>query len=184
MSAVTRVMGADGLLAHFRVTLQKRGSIVSASATTMVRPTKPPASVVQHPSAGHASIELIEEDGVGLLNIRGVVDEGFLGFGAIPPSVKSLIINLTNLTQMTSFGLRQWMNAFEPLPKSFSNIYLLGCPTFFVDQLVMVLSFGAGCQVLTAVAPFMCSVRSSDRRTRPSRSPRQGERTRAAVQAL
>ena len=37
-----------------------------------------------------------------------------------------------------------------------SRLYLLGCPTFFVDQLNMVLNFGGACKVLTVVAPYTC----------------------------
>ena len=36
------------------------------------------------------------------------------------------------------------------------DLYLLGCPTFFVDQLNMVLNFGGAAKVLTVVAPYTC----------------------------
>ena len=43
---------------------------------------------------------------------------------------------------MTSFGVRQWLKGMDALPKTITDLYLLGCPTFFVDQLNMVLNFG------------------------------------------
>ncbi len=90
-----------------------------------------------------------------VVNITGLVDEQFAGF-KIPSGVKSLVIAVTGMTRMTSFGVRQWLKAMEGLPKSISNLYLLGCPTFFVDQLNMVLNFGGNAQVLTVMAPYTC----------------------------
>jgi len=60
------------------------------------------------------------------------------------------------MMRMTSFGVRQWLRAMEELPKSITDLYLLGCPTFFVDQLNMVLNFGGQAKVLTALAPYVC----------------------------
>src|SRR5262249_40784792 len=55
-----------------------------------------------------------------------------------------------------SFGVRQWLKGMDALPKSINDLYLLGCPTFFVDQLNMVLNFGGASQILTVVAPYTC----------------------------
>ena len=92
---------------------------------------------------------------VTVVGVSGLVDEHFAGF-KLAAGVKSLVINVTGMTRMTSFGVRQWLKAMEGLPKSISDLYLLGCPTFFVDQLNMVLNFGAGAQILTAMAPYTC----------------------------
>src|SRR5947209_6874694 len=58
---------------------------------------------------------------------------------------------------MTSFGVRRWVDAVAELPDSVTDIYLLGCPTFFVDQLNMVVNFGGAMRVLTVVAPYACA---------------------------
>src|SRR5262249_49356402 len=42
------------------------------------------------------------------------------------------------------------------LPKSVPT-YLIGCPTFFVDQLNMVLNFGGAARVVTVAAPYQCT---------------------------
>jgi serine/threonine protein kinase len=119
----------------------------------MVRPTKPTADPVTHRVPG---IDLVTAGETALVSVGGLVDEHFAGFGTIPGSIKSLVLNVAGMTRMTSFGVRQWLKAFEALPKSIANIYLLGCPTFFVDQLNMVLNFGGSSQVLTVLAPFTC----------------------------
>src|SRR5512139_911899 len=92
---------------------------------------------------------------VAVLNVAGLVDERFTGFGAVG-EVKALVINVAEITRITSFGVRQWLQAMEALPPTITERYLLGCPTFFVDQLNMVLDFAGGARVLTAAAPFSC----------------------------
>src|SRR6185503_17072518 len=69
---------------------------------------------------------------------------------------KTLVINVAEITRMTSFGVRQWLKGMDALPKTVTDLYLLGCPTFFVDQLNMVLNFGGSSEVLTVVAPYTC----------------------------
>src|SRR5258706_8424635 len=70
-----------------------------------------------------------------LVSVSGLVDERFAGFGEIG-GAKSVVIDISKLTRMTSFGVRQWLKAMNALPKAIPT-YLLGCPTFFVDQLNM-----------------------------------------------
>jgi serine/threonine protein kinase len=92
----------------------------------------------------------------GLVHVVGLVDEHFMGFGMIGPAVKSLVIDVSAMTRMTSFGVRQWLKAMDGIPKTVTDLYLLGCPTFFVDQLNMVLNFGGPAKVLTVMAPYTC----------------------------
>ncbi|HSR99240.1 MAG TPA: hypothetical protein VLM79_19445, partial [Kofleriaceae bacterium] len=120
----------------------------------MPRPTKPPTRPVV-PAARAASVDLVAAGDASLVSISGLVDERFLGFGDVG-SAKTLVINVSGMTRMTSFGVRQWLKAMDALPKSISDLYLLGCPTFFVDQLNMVLNFGGPAKVLTVVAPHTC----------------------------
>jgi len=103
-----------------------------------------------------AAIDLKTTGEAGLVHVAGLVDEHFIGFGAIGPSIKTLVIDVSGMTRMTSFGVRQWLKGIDALPKSLSDVYLLGCPTFFVDQLNMVLNFGGSAKVLTVMAPYTC----------------------------
>jgi eukaryotic-like serine/threonine-protein kinase len=90
-----------------------------------------------------------------LVSVSGLIDERFAGFGEID-AAKSLVIDIRSLTRMTSFGVRQWLKAMNALPKTIPT-YLVGCPTFFVDQLNMVLNFGGAAKVLTVAAPYVCA---------------------------
>lgn len=105
---------------------------------------------------GKAAVDLKTAGEAGLVHVAGLVDEHFVGFGAIGPSIRTLVIDVSGMTRMTSFGVRQWLKGIDALPKSLSDVYMLGCPTFFVDQLNMVLNFGGSAKVLTVMAPYTC----------------------------
>ncbi|MDQ3364382.1 MAG: serine/threonine protein kinase [Myxococcota bacterium] len=106
-------------------------------------------------SRSKAAIEIATAGDAALVNIVGLVDERFPGFGDLA-NKKAVILNVAGISRMTSFGVRQWLNGIEALPKSITDLYLLGCPTFFVDQLNMVLNFGGASKVLTVIAPYTC----------------------------
>ncbi|MDQ3335000.1 MAG: serine/threonine protein kinase [Myxococcota bacterium] len=106
-------------------------------------------------SRTHASVELTASDGAVLVQLAGFVDEKFAGFGEVG-DVRAIVLDVSGMTRMTSFGVRQWIKALDALPKA-ADVYLFGCPTFLVDQLNMVLSFGGPCKVLTVAAPFTCT---------------------------
>ena len=103
-----------------------------------------------------ADVDVIIAGDISLVSVVGLVDEHFAGFKNLGDGVKTVIVNVSGMTRMTSFGVRQWLKGMDALPKSISDLYLLGCPTFFVDQLNMVLNFGGAAQILTVVAPYTC----------------------------
>jgi serine/threonine protein kinase len=112
--------------------------------------------VVKPPAIQQASVEAVPLADVVLLNVSGLVDERFTGFGSFG-NATSLVINVAGITRMTSFGVRQWLKAMDALPKKRTELFLLGCPTVFVDQLNMVLNFGGAAKVLTVAAPYTCT---------------------------
>ena len=116
----------------------------------MAKSTNPPVA-----TRPEATVEFVGSDDLTLLNVTGLVDERFKGFGPVNAS-KTVVINVAGITRMTSFGVRQWLKAIDSLPKAVSEMLLVGCPTFFVDQLNMVLNFGGSSKVLTVSAPYTC----------------------------
>src|ERR1041384_6716325 len=114
------------------------------------KPSQPPP--MSRPSA---VVELVTVGEAALVSVSGLVDERFMGFGDVGAS-KTVVINVSGMTRMTSFGVRQWLKGMDALPKTITDLYLLGCPTFFVDQLNMVLNFGGASKILTVVAPHTC----------------------------
>ncbi|MDX2093476.1 MAG: serine/threonine-protein kinase [Kofleriaceae bacterium] len=119
------------------------------------REPKPSRAPAQGGARPQAALETSSSGDAMIVNVSGLIDERFPGFGDVG-EIKTVIINVSGMTRMTSFGVRQWINAMQALPKTVSDLYLLGCPTFFVDQLNMVLNFGGTAKVLTVVAPYAC----------------------------
>src|SRR5688572_25520332 len=103
----------------------------------------------------HAAVDVVKDGTAALIKVSGLVDERFMGFGDVK-DVKTAVIDVSGMTRMTSFGVRQWLKAMDGLPKSISDTYLIACPTFFVYQLNMVLNFGGTAKVITVVAPYTC----------------------------
>ncbi len=119
----------------------------------MAQDPRPSSNLITRPKAG---VDVMTAGDVALVSVVGLVDEHFSGFGDLGTGVKTAIINVSGMTRMTSFGVRQWLKGMDALPKSLNDLYLLGCPTFFVDQLNMVLNFGGAGQILTVLAPYTC----------------------------
>src|SRR4051794_8284783 len=94
-----------------------------------LKPTQSPASTAR----AKAAVKVTTSDDAALVSVSGLIDERFLGFGDLGGR-KIAIIDVSGMTRMTSFGVRQWLKAMDALPKSITDLYLLGCPTFFVDQ--------------------------------------------------
>src|SRR5262249_47214053 len=111
------------------------------------RPSSPTAR-------GQASVNVVTERDAALISVTNLVDERFAGFGKL--TATTAVVDVSGITRMTSFGVRQWITAMNALPKTITDLYLLGCPTFFVDQLNMVLNFGGAARILTVLAPYMC----------------------------
>src|SRR3954469_15643600 len=121
----------------------------------MPRHPKPPRASQPPPARAAATVGLATTGDATLVTISGLVDERFTGFGDIG-APRTVVLQVSGMTRMTSFGVRQWLKAMDTLPKSITDLYVLGCPTFFVDQLNMVLNFGGASKVLTAIAPYSC----------------------------
>src|SRR6476646_1024212 len=123
----------------------------------MTRERNPTANPVSNPVVRpKAGVAVVTAGDAALVTVVGLVDENFKGFGNLGEGVKTAVINVSGMTRMTSFGVRQWLKGMDALPKTLTDLYLLGCPTFFVDQLNMVLNFGGPAKVLTVVAPYGC----------------------------
>src|SRR5262245_13515961 len=119
------------------------------------KPSTPRSRPRSTTSQFSAAIALATAGDAVMVSVSGLVDERFQGLGDVG-GAKSLVVDISRMTRMTSFGVRQWLKAMGALPKAIP-IYLVGCPTFFVDQLNMVLNFGGAAKVLTVVAPYTCT---------------------------
>ena len=66
--------------------------------------------------ASKARVEVVTAPGVALVVVSGLVDETFCGFGEL--AGEAVVFDVSGITRMTSFGVRQWMNAMAaPSPQ-------------------------------------------------------------------
>ena len=121
----------------------------------MSRQSKPTSGPLTQNVRLPAAVDQVTAGDAALVSVSGLVDERFVGFGNVG-AIRTVVLNVSGMTRMTSFGVRQWLKAMDALPKSITDLYLLGCPTFFVDQLNMVLNFGGASKILTVIAPHTC----------------------------
>jgi len=91
-----------------------------------------------------------------LVSLSGLLDERFPGFGNLD-GMKTVVLDLANVSFMTSFGVRQWLRAMAAVPPSVEHLYLTNCPPIIVDQLNMILNFGGSAKLVSMVAPFVCT---------------------------
>jgi hypothetical protein len=97
------------------------------------------------------------------LRFSGIVDENFDGAAAARGLGGQLIISLGEITRITSFGIRQWMDFIGAAGAACSAIYLVECAPRIVDQLNMVGNFAGRGTVVSFYAPYRCDYCGNER---------------------
>ncbi|MCB0309450.1 MAG: hypothetical protein KDD48_08765 [Bdellovibrionales bacterium] len=64
------------------------------------------------------------------------------------------IIDLSKITRINSYGIRQWINNLKRLNEKTSQIVFTRCPPAIVEQFNMISNFGAGGFVYSFFLPF------------------------------
>jgi hypothetical protein len=136
------------------LTLPRCGGIVAPRGERLMsREVK--ASAATPPRQGRrAEVEISSSGDAALVRVYGMLDENFAGFG--DPGASTVVLDVSGLKFITSFGVRQWLRAMAGLPATVRDVYLAGCPRIFVEQLNMILNFGGTAQILTLLAPYRC----------------------------
>jgi serine/threonine protein kinase len=91
-----------------------------------------------------------------LLRLAGVLDERFDSAQVFNDLPSVVVLDLAQVTRITSYGVRQWADAMKALPQSVHHLYVLHAPACYVDQLNMVLNFGGRAEVVSATALYFC----------------------------
>ncbi|HVS17871.1 MAG TPA: protein kinase, partial [Planctomycetota bacterium] len=109
------------------------------------------------PSASSVASERIQLAADALcLRLSGVIDERCEAGAIFKQLPTHVVVDLSGIKRITSFGVRQWSDAMKGIPSSVRHLYALSAPACFVDQLNMVLNFGGRTEVLTATALYFC----------------------------
>ena len=78
----------------------------------MSRASKPTSNPIARPKAG---VDIVTMGDAALVSVAGLVDEHFAGFGSLGDGMKTVVINVSGMTRMTSFGVRQWLKGMDAL---------------------------------------------------------------------
>ena len=124
-------------------------------------PTRPPVDGATEHSMTAASpkidVQKIAGQGHVLLRFDGAIDEDFatdeLARGL---SADTLVIDLSGIKRVTSFGIREWIGFIDRAGKQCKRIYLVDCSPRIVVQLNMVVRFSGNAAVLSILAPYAC----------------------------
>ena len=109
------------------------------------------------PRQAHRALPSIATEGdAGLIRVVGMIDEHFPGFGDLT-HLRTAVIDASQVTYMTSFGVAKWLKAMAAVPYTLSTLYLAGCPPIFIDQLTMILNFSGRARIVSLLVPYTCT---------------------------
>lgn len=94
--------------------------------------------------------EVSEKDGV--YAIKGRLDEN-ADMTQLPLDLDVLKVSFKYLKQMNSFGIKKWIAHTTKLS---GKLHLLECPSFIVEQIIMLPEFRNNAQIESIFLPFFC----------------------------
>lgn len=97
-----------------------------------------------------------EEGDITLLRIEGVIDEGFASDELAQRVRPILIVDLSRIRRITSFGIRQWMDFLRSLQQRDVKVYAIDCTARVIDNANLVVGFMQSVQILSFQAPYAC----------------------------
>ncbi len=110
-------------------------------------------------------IDKFADGPVTCLKFIGTIDEQFDG-KKIAATLKggTLVLDLAEISKISSFGIREWVDFITNVGKVVDSIYLIECAPKVVDQLNMVANFAGKGRVFSFYAPYRCDYCDADRR--------------------
>src|SRR5690242_17264962 len=95
-----------------------------------------------HTPASKLEIERISEGDVTCLRVNGPLNESFDG-RRFTSSIKAryLIIDLAGTTNISSFGIREWIAFHKALEGKVEKIYIIGCVPIVMHEVRVVHDF-------------------------------------------
>lgn len=96
------------------------------------------------------------EEKIIALQFNGTIDESF-NAKQIAEGIKDvLIVDLSGVRRISSFGIREWLEFLKIANEKCDSIYFIKCPPRIIDQFNMVANFGGKGRVLSFFAPYHC----------------------------
>lgn len=111
------------------------------------------------------NIEIFADDGMTYARFVGIVDEDFDG-KKLAAQIKDgiLVLQLADITRISSFGIREWIEFMDNLPARVEDVIMVECAPRIVDQINMVANFAGDARVFSFYAPYRCDYCDKDNR--------------------
>ena len=133
----------------------------------MVSPTEPTAetqadarqvrlTVNTDPNAG-LSIQKKLVNGIQVVSFAGRLSEVFQGARVGAELSGTVVLDLSGVTRITSFGVREWLQMLSEAENRVESLYLARCSEAVSNQLTMIRRFAGKGQVVSFYAPYLCS---------------------------
>lgn len=102
-------------------------------------------------------IQGTSQGGITYVRLNGTINESFDPQALLSEAKgQTVILDLSGVTRLSSFGVREWTNAMRSLGASVSNVYWVEVSPAIVTQLNLVTNFSGSAQVLSVRAPYYC----------------------------
>ncbi|MEQ8277192.1 MAG: hypothetical protein RMA76_30770 [Deltaproteobacteria bacterium] len=102
-------------------------------------------------------IQGTSQGGITYVRLNGTINESFDPQALLSEAKgQTVILNLSGVSRLSSFGVREWTNAMRSLCSSVSSVYWVEVSPAVVTQLNLVTNFSGAAQVLSVQAPFYC----------------------------
>lgn len=93
---------------------------------------------------------------VSIVKIAGRLSESFRG-GEIGRCLRgSVVLELSGVERITSFGIREWLSMMSEARSNAATLYLARLSDVVVNQLNMIRAFSGGATVVSFLAPYLC----------------------------
>jgi len=86
-------------------------------------------------------VRKVVEDKIMALQLDGIIDESFSGKQLAEGLKDTLIVDLSGVRRISSFGIREWLEFLKLAQNKSENIYYIKCPSRLIDQFNMVANF-------------------------------------------
>ncbi|MBU1533670.1 hypothetical protein KKF84_00025, partial [Myxococcota bacterium] len=107
-------------------------------------------------------VRKVVEDKIMALQLNGIIDESFNGKQLAEGLKETLIVDLSGVRRISSFGIREWMEFLHIAESKCESIFYIQCPSRIIDQFNMVANFGGKGQVVSFYAPYHCDFCEED----------------------
>lgn len=123
-------------------------------------PVIEPSSPAKAIHAGGKSAPTVERTSVGkvsVVTITGRLTEAFIGAEVGRQLSGDVVLDLSGIERVTSFGVREWLSMMHAAEPNLSSLYLARCTEPIVNQLTMIRGFVGPGRVLSFFAPYACT---------------------------